>query len=113
MNRPVHITIGVVVWVFYVWGIFHIITIESGYLAFGILSMLLGSVLPDIIEPPTSAWHRGTFHSWVTLGKIGLMFLVFTLIGLLLHILLVASSFCLGYALHLIADSSTTAGLPK
>lgn len=112
MNKTTHITIGIIACVFYILGISYITPIESNYLAFGFLFAFLGSILPDIIEPPTSAWHRGTFHSWDILKKVSLIFLIFTLIGLLLHFFLVVSCFCLGYGLHLIADSLTPAGLP-
>lgn len=34
---------------------------------------LVGSVLPDILEPATSSWHHGFFHSWTFLIILGVL----------------------------------------
>lgn len=40
----------------------------------GGLAGCLGGKLPDIIEPPTSSWHRGPFHSVAALGLLSSSF---------------------------------------
>lgn len=36
----------------------------------GGLAGILGSRLPDILEPPTSSWHRSTMHSAAVTGVV-------------------------------------------
>ncbi|MDP3564844.1 MAG: hypothetical protein Q8R70_10180 [Methanoregula sp.] len=97
-------------------GLFHQTTGEL--LVFGIIAAAAGSLLPDILEPPTSAKHRGLFHSGRALKTVAVMFLiaaipVFFAPGIN-HFPLVFSTSCffLGYTAHLLADSLTRAGLP-
>jgi membrane-bound metal-dependent hydrolase YbcI (DUF457 family) len=119
MNRQTHIVIGVVLFLIYLYltGFFHS---PSGELfVFGIFAVAAGSICPDILEPATSAQHRRFFHSWRTLKFVAVFFLI-TAIPVLFalsvpHFPLVFSGSCffLGYSAHLLADSTTRAGLPR
>jgi membrane-bound metal-dependent hydrolase YbcI (DUF457 family) len=92
--------------------------IPQGTLAFGLLAAFAGSVLPDLLEPPTSSRHRGFFHSKKVLKGTGILFVVTALLWLLPEVPsktvpFVLSALALGYLLHLAADSVTPRGLPK
>ncbi len=81
-----------------------------------ILSIILGvigAILPDVLEPPKSKWHRKFFHSKILL--IIILFAILIVIGfpwlngaLKAGLLIVLIS----YLSHLIMDSRTPAGLP-
>jgi Predicted membrane-bound metal-dependent hydrolase (DUF457). len=84
----------------------------------GSLAAFAGSVLPDLLEPPTSSRHRGFFHSKKVLKGTGILFVVTALLWLLPEVPsktvpFVLSALALGYLLHLAADSVTPRGLPK
>jgi membrane-bound metal-dependent hydrolase YbcI (DUF457 family) len=85
----------------------------------GILLVAAGSVLPDVLEPASSRYHRGICHSR---GALSLMTILFALSALITvfspafpHFVLIylASCLFLGYVFHLLADSVTPMGLPK
>jgi membrane-bound metal-dependent hydrolase YbcI (DUF457 family) len=118
MNRQVHLVIGIAAFLvyFYAMGLFHI---SAGALfVFGIVAVSAGSLFPDIVEPATSARHRGIFHSRLALKLAEVLFLIMAVMVLLatalprLPVVFAASCFFLGYAAHLLADSMTRAGLP-
>ncbi|MHA1222770.1 MAG: hypothetical protein ACTSP3_05850 [Candidatus Heimdallarchaeaceae archaeon] len=82
----------------------------------GLMFLILGSILPDIIEPPTDRFHRATFHSYYTLGITGViglisLVLIFVLGSNIITIIIIALS--LGYFIHLVLDSQTKMGLPE
>ncbi|WP_321504870.1 metal-dependent hydrolase [uncultured Methanoregula sp.] len=118
MNRKVHLISGGILYLAYVYvtGFFHDITPEL--FVYGIVAVTLGSLFPDIIEPATGARHRRICHSWRALKLMLALFLVLALAisfspGIPRYPLAFsASCFFLGYAVHLIADSLTRAGLP-
>ena len=92
--------------------------IQNRALVFGFLAAFAGSILPDLLERPTSSRHRGFFHSKRVLEITGIVFFVMAILWLLPGALLktgffVCSAFALGYLLHLAADSVTPRGLPK
>ncbi len=77
---------------------------------------VIGSVLPDIIEPPRNRRHRKFFHSLVFLALL-LAFLHNTYALLLTGGLADEVAFGLffagaGYASHLVLDALTPSGLP-
>jgi inner membrane protein len=79
-------------------------------------SSVIGSVLPDIIEPPRNRRHRKFFHSLVLLVLL-LVFLhnayTLLLIGSPADEVTIGLFFAgVGYASHLILDALTPAGLP-
>ena len=118
MNRQAHLVIGVVLFLVYVYvtGFFH--HTASDLFVYGIVAVTAGSLLPDVLEPPTSAKHRCICHSRRALKSVSVMFLLTAMPVLfapgIVHFPLVfsASCFFLGYAVHLLADSLTRAGLP-
>ncbi len=118
MNRQVHLIIGVILFLVYLYaaGLFHSTTGEL--FVSGIVAVAAGSLFPDILEPATSARHRGVFHSRRVLKTVLVLFLLmampvfFVPYGSRSLLAFAASCFFLGYAAHLLADSLTRAGLP-
>jgi inner membrane protein len=77
---------------------------------------MIGSVLPDMIEPPRNRRHRKFFHSLLFLALL-LAFLENTYTLLLTGGLVDEVNFCLffagvGYASHLVLDALTPSRLP-
>jgi membrane-bound metal-dependent hydrolase YbcI (DUF457 family) len=110
-NRGTHIGIGIglVILLSYVLNNYLRLTnIDS----FALLGVLLGSIIPDILDPPTSYKHRRFFHSkrvrkYMGYVSIGVVLVIIT------PLLNAVTFFCLGYFLHLMADSTTPMGLPE
>ena len=82
--------------------------------AIGVLLVSGGvGTAPDLLEPPTSPRHRGIFHSFSSLGPLAYVSdrvmknEVYTPRQKALFAALAAA-----YATHLLADSTTPAGLP-
>jgi len=75
--------------------------------------VFVGSILPDLIEPPTSYKHRSTFHSWKILKIAALIAFITFAFSFALPISQLAFFFCAGYITHLLMDSTTKMGLPK
>lgn len=118
MNRRTHLITGIALFLgyWYVAGPFH--ETAGELVVCGIIAAAAGSILPDILEPPTSAQHRGICHSRRALKSVIVVFLI-TAVPVLyapgiarFPIVFSASCFFLGYAAHLLADSLTRAGLP-
>jgi membrane-bound metal-dependent hydrolase YbcI (DUF457 family) len=118
MRRRGHVAIGIVIFFLYSYFMIHFSTITDASLLFGIVAVVIGSVLPDIIEPPISSKHRGFFHSKGVLVFTFIAFIATDLTGINPFFLSTfsrsysVSSFFLGYSFHLLADSLTPAGLP-
>jgi hypothetical protein len=123
MNRQAHLVIGIALFLvyFYAAGLFHstagVLTTGALFIS-GIVAVSVGSLFPDLIEPATSARHRGFFHSRRVLKIVCVFFLLMAFPVLFIHgisrsslIFGISCSF-LGYAAHLLADSVTRAGLP-
>jgi inner membrane protein len=82
-------------------------------LVLSIILGIFGAVLPDILEPPKSRWHRKIFHSKILLILIVFITLiVFVLpwVDVLIKVGLIIVLF--SYLGHLLMDSLTPAGLP-
>ena len=73
-------------------------------LLLGLAIGLLGSAMPDILEPADSPSHRGSLHSVALLGA--------SVHGSIRSADPVLAIFAIGYASHLALDASTPAGLP-
>ena len=118
MNRKVHSAIGIILFLAYAYLAGILQTGTRLDVVDGILGVLAGSLLPDILEPPTSGRHRSIFHSWRALKVVAVMLLFTSVMVLLppdtppLPPVFGASCFFLGYLAHLLADSLTRAGLP-
>jgi membrane-bound metal-dependent hydrolase YbcI (DUF457 family) len=119
MNRQAHLIIGMMLFLGYDWeaGLLH--QTQSSLLVYGVIATMAGSLVPDILEPPTSARHRGICHSWRALKFVAVLFLVSALPVLFapgiprLPLVFSASCFFISYAGHLLADSLTRARLPR
>jgi membrane-bound metal-dependent hydrolase YbcI (DUF457 family) len=122
MNYGTHFFIGIVI--FFVYNFFNntiINVILNPLIGFSIGSIwligafltVLGSVIPDKLEPATHWTHRGKFHSEKTLGITEKIFAVTAIIALFTPIFYYISCFFLGYVFHLLADSTTKMGLPE
>jgi len=76
--------------------------------------LLIGILLPDLLEPAISPHHRNFFHSWRMLKIIIFYIIPITIISAYFvderYFILVA--FFAGYCLHLLPDSLTKRGLP-
>jgi membrane-bound metal-dependent hydrolase YbcI (DUF457 family) len=118
MNRRTHLIIGIALFLGYGYGAGLIHHVAGEVFVCGVIAAAAGSLLPDILEPPTSAQHRGVFHSGRALKTVTMIFLltaipVFFTPGIArFPLVFSASCFFLGYAAHLLADSLTRAGLP-
>jgi len=77
-----------------------------------LLGGYVGSILPDRLEPPVNPNHRGFAHS--VAGGSGLVYLttkVVTDTDVHSKIKWLCRGFMLGYASHLVSDSTTPKGL--
>lgn len=118
MNRPEHVGIGIMSWVLYDI-LLHLVNENFGsVILYALIAVVLGSIIPDILEPPTNWMHRDIYHSKRALKLTGKIFAVTALIGLLSYffyifsVSYILSNFFLGYTSHLLADSTTKTGLP-
>jgi membrane-bound metal-dependent hydrolase YbcI (DUF457 family) len=120
MNRGVHLAIGLTIFFLYSYFISTIDKSDTLPLLFGFIAISIGSIIPDILEPPTSRMHRGVCHSKRALKLTLVSFTIIAVIGLYssrspdyFSQSYIASSFFLGYTFHLFADFLTRAGLPN
>ena len=75
--------------------------------------LVLGAVLPDILEPPTNPFHRSTFHSKLILiivGSLGIISIIITFLVIANWITLSLCGLFIGYVIHLAQDSQTRIG---
>ncbi|MEN6443081.1 MAG: metal-dependent hydrolase [Methanoregula sp.] len=119
MNSGEHTGIGIIVFFVYAYFIGHIVSSINNQWIWGIIVVVIGSLIPDIIEPATSFRHRRLFHS---VGALIVMFFLFGLTALITLVVAffsefsgfyLASCFFLGYLFHLLADAITPMGLPR
>jgi len=74
--------------------------------------LIIGSVLPDIIEPAKNYTHRNYFHSKRFLKILYYSLIPTLLVGIFFHNFLYVFFFILVYISHLWLDSTTKMGLP-
>jgi hypothetical protein len=80
---------------------------------YGVILAVIGSGIPDILEPASHWTHRNKFHSKKTLRLSIGIFSITATIGLFSPIFFYISCFFLGYMFHLLADNITKVGLPE
>ena len=119
MRSRTHILIGFVAFIAYSYLISIMNKSASVPWLYGLVAVVTGSIIPDILEPATNSRHRSTCHSKRALNIVVFLFgitafvTVISLFFLHFSIIYVASCFFLGYVFHLLADSVTPAGLPR
>ena len=117
-RRELHLVIGLFIAILfsYLFSLFYGGEMNVGILSVWIIASIIGSVLPDIIEPGgRGKWnHRKFFHSKKLLKIIGiLLILTFSLIILQWYPANSLFFFFLGYASHLLADSTSKMDLSR
>lgn len=112
MNRQQHLIVCIFAFAGYAYVVNLLVKISLDNIAIAFFLALVGTLLPDIFEPPTHWEHRGFFHSRMALKWVGIILLITALTGLLFYQFYIASGFFLGYFVHLLADATTPAGLP-
>ena len=118
MRRQTHLLIGAVAFVAYTYPLYLLLHLPSGTMLIGFFAALSGSVMPDVLEPARDWTHRGLCHSRRAMRITAYGFAFTAVIGLFqvidpeLYLSYLVSGFFLGYAMHLVADSTTPAGLP-
>lgn len=75
--------------------------------------LIIGSVLPDIIEPAKDYTHRNYFHSKRFLKILYYSLIPTFLMGIFFNKVLYIFFLILGYISHLWLDSTTKMGLPN
>jgi inner membrane protein len=119
MNRQIHIVIGLVFFLLYLYGTAFFHGTSPELIVLGLVAVAAGSLFPDVLEPATTAKHRGFFHSRLALKVVVVLFLLTAILVLVAPGIpdfvpvFCSSCFLLGYAVHLLADSLTKAGLPR
>jgi membrane-bound metal-dependent hydrolase YbcI (DUF457 family) len=118
MRRSTHLLLGGLAFFAYTYPIYILLNLPSGTILVGFFAVLFGSVMPDVLEPARTWVHRGLGHSRRAMKGAAELFAVTAVLGLFqfldpsLSLCYIASGFFLGYAVHLLADSVTPAGLP-
>jgi membrane-bound metal-dependent hydrolase YbcI (DUF457 family) len=118
MRKQAHLVIGAITFSAYTYPMYLLLKIPMNTILLGFFAVLLGSVMPDVLEPPRNCMHRGLGHSRRALKFSAEIFAISALVGLFSFIIpdlflsYVVSSFFLGYLVHLLADATTKAGLP-
>ncbi len=116
MNRPQHLIVGSISAV----GVYFVVKDalqEQPTMGDTLLFMGAGAfvgILPDILEPATSPWHRGIFHSSAMLCVMGYLAYRYFWAKDLTNsdISVVISVLAAAYSSHLVLDSCTPMGLP-
>ena len=110
MNREEHFFIGFVLLI-----LSYFILNYLGFLKFFgyAVTLLIGSVLPDVIEPAKDYTHRDYFHSRRFLKILYYGLIVTFIIGLISNQIFYIFFLIIGYIFHLFLDSTTKMGLPK
>jgi membrane-bound metal-dependent hydrolase YbcI (DUF457 family) len=119
MRRQAHLVIGAIAFLAYTYPLYLLLKFPMNTILIGLFAALFGSVMPDVLEPATSWTHRGLGHSRRAMKFSAWVFVFTAVLGLFqifdpsLSLSYLISGFFLGYALHLLADSITPAGLPR
>lgn len=119
MRSGEHIGIGIIAFLGDAYVVGSIVSLINDPWILGGAAVVIGSVIPDWIEPATSFRHRGRYHGIGALMTAGLLFGVSALIAVVIAFFstfsafYLVSCFFLGYFFHLLADSITPMGLPR
>lgn len=119
MKREEHLLIGCGLFCLFSIPVLILTPITIGMAFWALLAAAFGSVIPDIIEPAYHWQHRSFFHGTTILQLCTTLFIITGLITFLaiingaFYYSYLISGFFLGYASHLIADSTTKMGIPE
>ena len=119
MRRQTHLFIGTIAFFAYTFPLYLFLQISPAMVLPGFFATAFGSVMPDVLEPARHRGHRGIGHSRRAMRLAGWVFVLTAVLGLFqaadraLSFSYIVSCFFLGYALHLLADGTTPAGLPE
>jgi len=110
MNREEHFTTGFILLIlfYFIMSYFNL----SSYFGYATI-LLIGSILPDIIEPAKHYTHRNYFHSKRFLKALYISLIPLILIGFFVNNIFYIFFLIIGYILHLWLDSTTKMGLPN
>jgi len=118
MKKGAHLFIGIIAFLAYAYLFSFIVRIPTDGLILGFFGVLIGSVIPDYLEPPTNWMHRGIGHSIRALKFVTTIFAITTVCGIISFLVstfsmfFLIACFFLGYLMHLLADATTEVGLP-
>jgi len=110
MNKEQHFTVAIVLLIAIYFGLNWLNLLNYFFYA-GVL--IIGSVLPDIIEPAKHYTHRNYFHSKRFLKILYYSLIPTLLIGIFFNWILYIFFLVVGYISHLWLDSTTKMGLPN
>ena len=119
MRRQTHLVLGAITFLAYTYPVYLLLNLPTNTMLMGFFAMAFGSVIPDVLEPARTWTHRGLGHSRRALKISAEIFTVTAVLGLFSFFIpdfslsYVISGFFLGYAVHLLADATTPAGLPR
>jgi membrane-bound metal-dependent hydrolase YbcI (DUF457 family) len=119
MRKETHLVIGALAFFAYTYPFYLLLKIPTNTMLMGFFAVCFGSVMPDILEPARTWCHRSLGHSRRAMKLTAEIFAISALIGLFSFFVpdlspsYVVSSFFLGYGVHLLADATTPAGLPR
>ena len=119
MRKQEHLAIGIVLFGLYSIPILFFTPITIGMAFWAFIAAGIGSVMPDAVEPAENYKHRSFFHGTALLRLSAIIFVItglfgfLTIINGLFYYSYLISGFFLGYASHLLADSTTKMGLPE
>jgi|SRR3989344_2246957 len=118
LNRRGHILFGILLASFLIYFLSHYIKIPYLFLLFHAPFFIFGSILPDLIEKPTTAWHRGIFHKGFLLIIIPLIMMAlyyfwsssikFNILGINFNYYSIGIFLLFGWLTHLLGDSLTS-----
>src|SRR5512136_2232169 len=119
MRRQTHLVLGALAFLAYTYPLYLLLQLPPNTMLLGFFAVAFGSVMPDALEPAWTWSHRGLGHSRRAMKGAAELFAVSAVLGLfqfldpMLTFSYIISGFFLGYAVHLLADSVTPAGLPE
>lgn len=118
MRRQAHLVIGAMAFFAYTYPLYLLLEMPAEAMFTGFIAALLGSVMPDTLEPARTWSHRGLCHGRRAMRFAASLFAFSAVLGLFRFIIpglslsYILSGFFLGYSLHLLADAMTPAGIP-
>jgi inner membrane protein len=110
MNSKEHFTLAFIllIIIYFILNYFNL----NAYFSYSAV-LLIGAILPDIIEYPKDWKHRKFFHSKRFLRGCCYSLIITLVLGLLINSFLYIFFLTLGYISHLALDSTTPRGLPN